>query len=141
MVIICLRHSKDDGSAGIEELRFSYYDNREGISGADKRIYNGFAVDETDIRPNEPFILHFGFLSNSGTEPFTGDILIALTDKEGQIVEELFQFTTQELPVGYGYMVDPEVVTNIPSNSVPRLPITRRSARFILPQTATSLSL
>lgn len=105
---------KDDGSAGIEELRFSYYDNREGISGADKRIYNGFSVDETDIRPNEPFILHFGFLSNSGTEAFTGDILIALTDKDGQIVEELFQFTAQELPVGYGYMVDPEVVITQP---------------------------
>ena len=106
---------REDGSEGVEELRFSYYDNRYGAAsgGADLRIYNGLATDEP-IRQNEPFELHIGFLYNSGTAAFTGQILVAVADKEGQIVEELYLFSTQELPVSFGFLIDQNVVVSQP---------------------------
>ena len=106
---------REDGSEGVEELRFSYYDNRYGAAsgGADSRIYNGLATDEP-VRQNEPFELHIGFLYNSGTAAFTGQILVAVADKEGQIVEELYQFAAQELSVGFGFLIDQNVVVSQP---------------------------
>lgn len=98
---------KDDGSEGVEELRFELWDNRDGhSSNAERRIYNGFSVDETVIHQNTEFMLHFGFLYNNGSTVFNGQILIAMTDRDGQIVENLLAFDTGDLSPGYGYLLD-----------------------------------
>lgn len=106
---------KDDGSEGVEELRFSYFDNRTGqIQGADRRIYNGFAVDNEVIRQNEEFVVHLGFVYNSGSLTVDGVILLAMADKDGRIVEELAASYTGTLEAGYGFVWDCPVTITQP---------------------------
>ena len=99
---------QSDGTAEtIEEIRFVYYDNREGQAEGDceHRIYNGLTVDG-EVRQGEPFELHAGFLSNYGTAVFSGEFLFAMTDKNGKIVEELERRRTSGLPTLYGLLMD-----------------------------------
>lgn len=89
---------RDMGGSPVEEIRYQEYVDNSG------RYFNGLAVDGP-IGQNEPFNLSAGLVTNNGSMTFFGEILFALTDKDGQIVESLFDFETGEegLPVAYGY--------------------------------------
>lgn len=74
-----------------------------------ERIYIGGTGLSTLTNPivrNEPFILHTEEVRNRGYAPFIGEILWALTDKKGNIKEELRIFQLNEenpLDPGWGW--------------------------------------
>lgn len=86
----------------VEELRFMKSVN-------DGYEYNGLAVDG-EVRTGVPFVLHAGLLFNNGSSVFNGDLMLAVADSEGNIVEELYRTAIADLPVSYGYMFSWEFV-------------------------------
>ena len=88
----------DAGGDYVEELGLQNYENpAEGVFAHGLEITSGIPAQ------NEPFNLQFGFLYNSGSASFTGEVMVAVTDKEGKIVESLGVLSIEDLPVGYGY--------------------------------------
>ena len=82
----------------MEELGLQNYENpTEGV------FVHGLEITSGIPAQNEPFNLQFGFLYNSGSASFTGEVMVAVTDKEGKIVESLGTLPVENLPVGYGY--------------------------------------
>ncbi len=82
---------KDAGGSYVDELRF-YEATRDG------KTYNGLSVDETVVTGNY-FTMYAGGLTNLGSLAFNGDVKVAVTDSDGNIVEDLRSNPT-ELPVG-----------------------------------------
>ena len=78
----------------VEELRFvkCWINNDTTI--------NGLKTDDTVVS-GKPFILYMGGLFNSGTSAFTGEIMVAVTDKQGNIVEELYRNNIEGLQPSY----------------------------------------
>ena len=72
---------KDQGGEYVENIRFYPYEV-EGV------LYNGFSIQST-IATNQPFYFSVGMFINMGQQIFNGEALIAVADKNGQIVEEL----------------------------------------------------
>lgn len=88
----------DAGGDYVEELGLQNYENpTEGV------FVHGLEITSGIPAQNEPFNLQFGFLYNSGSASFTGEVMVAVTDKEGKIVESLGTLPVENLPVGYGY--------------------------------------
>ena len=85
---------KDTGGKGVEELRFME------CKMMNERSVNGFSIDGTVV-PGEPFTLYMGGLLNTGTATFAGEIMFAVTDKRGKIVEEVYQSGLANLPANY----------------------------------------
>ena len=90
----------DAGGDYVEELSLQNYDDHQG------NVANGIEIIEGLPLQNQPFTLKFGFLYNSGNTNFTGDALVALTDKDGQIVKELlgYRFSQEPLQPYYGFI-------------------------------------
>ncbi len=77
---------KNTGAKGFEELRFLEYSQPK----------QGFSVNGT-IVSGTPFTLYMGGLLNTGTITFNGDIMVAVADKQGKIVEELYKSEVKNL--------------------------------------------
>ena len=79
---------KDVGKEGIEELRFTkcIMVNEQ----KNDQPNNGFSVNGT-IVSGTPFTLYMGGLLNTGTVAFEGNIMVAVADKQGKIVEQLYK--------------------------------------------------
>lgn len=71
---------KDDGGTNLEELRYSERFNEQDLCG--------LIVDESVVS-GRPFDLYSGCMKNSGSGTFTGELMFAVADKEGNIIEEL----------------------------------------------------
>lgn len=85
---------KDAGGKGIEELRY-------GERFYEYEVY-GLSVDEPVVS-GKPFELYVGNLKNTGSGTFTGELLFAVVDKEGNIVEELYVISLSDLLSSYYY--------------------------------------
>lgn len=85
---------KDDGGAYFEELRY-------GERFSEQEVY-GLSVDEPVVS-GKPFELYVGNLKNTGSGTFTGELLFAVVDKEGNIVEELYVVSLSDLLSSYYY--------------------------------------
>ena len=83
---------KDKGGEYVEDIRFYPYE-AEGV------LYNGISTLST-ISTNLPFYFSAGMFINMGQQAFNGEVLFAMTDKNGQFVEELGTLTL-ELDPGY----------------------------------------
>lgn len=83
---------KDKGGEYVEGIRFYPYE-AEGV------LYNGISTLST-ITTNQTFYFTAGMFINMGQKAFNGEILFAVTDKNGQFVEELGTLTL-ELDPGY----------------------------------------
>ena len=83
---------KDKGGEYVEDIRFYPYE-AEGV------LYNGISTLST-ITTNQTFYFTAGMFINMGQKAFNGEILFAVTDKNGQFVEELGTLTL-ELDPGY----------------------------------------
>lgn len=86
---------KDAGGECIEELRFM-----ECIIVVPERTINGLCIDETVVS-GKPFVLYMGGLLNAGSTTFVGDLMLAVTDNQGKIVEELYRSEITDLPASY----------------------------------------
>ena len=85
---------KDDGGAYFEELRYGERFSEQEVCG--------LSVDEPVVSGN-PFELYVGNLKNTGSGTFTGELLFAVVDKEGNIVEELYGVSLTDLLSLYYY--------------------------------------
>ena len=85
---------KDDGGTNLEELRYSERFNEQEVCG--------LSVDEPVVS-GKPFELYVGNLKNTGSGTFTGELLFAVVDKEGNIVEELYVVSLSDLLSSYYY--------------------------------------
>lgn len=94
---------KDAGGNYVEDLRFTEY--KDETTG---RVYNGLSVDSA-VSSGVPFLLYVGLLSNQGSSTFVGETMFAVTDKDGNIVEELHHMDIPDLPLFYGYCLEQEV--------------------------------
>lgn len=72
---------KDEGGDYAEEIRFEK-DDASGI--------NGFATQETSFEMDKPFRVSAGFILNAGSAKYNGAIMFGLTDKTGQIKQQLY---------------------------------------------------
>ena len=114
---------KNMGGDYVEDIRFSAYQQEGG------RLYNGFAVDG-EVVQDKPFTLHFGFLGNKSSGTFTGEIMIAMADKDGQIVENLLSIQPEGgLQAGYGYVWDIELTITQPIQKGHRIRAYYRSTK------------
>ena len=78
---------KDKGGEYVEDIRFYPYE-AEGV------LYNGISTLST-ISTNLPFYFSAGMFINMGQQAFNGEVLFAMTDKNGQFVEELGTLTLE----------------------------------------------
>ena len=78
---------KDKGGEYVEDIRFYPYE-AEGV------LYNGISTLNT-ITTNQTFYFTAGMFINMGQKAFNGEILFAVTDKNGQFVEELGTLTLE----------------------------------------------
>ena len=85
---------KDDGGAYFEELRYGERFSEQEVCG--------LSVDEPVVS-GKPFELYVGNLKNTGSGTFTGELLFAVVDKEGNIVEELYVISLSDLLSSYYY--------------------------------------
>lgn len=85
---------KDDGGAYFEELRYGERFSEQEVCG--------LSVDEPVVS-GKPFELYVGNLKNTGSGTFTGELLFAVVDKEGNIVEELYVVSLSDLLSSYYY--------------------------------------
>ena len=84
---------KDDGGTNLEELRYSERFNEQDLCG--------LIVDESVVS-GRPFDLYSGCMKNSGSGTFTGELMFAVADKEGNIIEELYTMSVSDwLESGY----------------------------------------
>lgn len=113
----------DAGGDYVAELTLVNY-NSQGI------VFNGLEITAGQPIQNQPFTLKFGLLYNSGSAVFTGDVLVALTDKDGQIVEELlgYQIANEPLQPGYGIYDEKEVIITSSIQSGYRIRLFYRTA-------------
>lgn len=86
---------KDVGGECVEELRFM-----ECTIFVPARTINGLCIDETVVS-GKPFVLYMGGLLNAGSTTFVGDLVLAVTDNQGKIVEELYRSEITDLPASY----------------------------------------
>lgn len=84
---------KDAGGKGIEELRYT-----ECIMQG--RNNNGLSVDGPVVS-GELFMLYMGGLLNTGSVTFDGELMFAVTDKEGTVVEEFYRSELADLPANH----------------------------------------
>ena len=63
----------------------------------------GFIDVPVEVKTGVPFTVKVDRLQNSGTGSFTGSFLWALTDEEGNIKEELYSFSVENLGFTWGY--------------------------------------
>lgn len=112
---------KDTGGGYLEDVRFQSYEK-------DGRLYNGFTVEE-EIVQNVPFTLHFGLMANAGMDVFVGEFMIAMADKDGQIVEQLWSLETDNLDINWGYALSKEVTITQPIRKGHRIRAYYRSAK------------
>ena len=114
----------DAGGDYVEELSLQNYDYQGNVA-------NGIEIIEGLPLQNQPFTLKFGFLYNSGTAVFSGDALAALTDKDGQIVEELlgYRFSQEPLQPNYGGILTDEVTITSPIQPGYRIRLFYRTAK------------
>lgn len=85
---------KDDGGAYFEELRYGERFSEQEVCG--------LSVDEPVVS-GKPFELYVGNLKNTGSGTFTGELLFAVADKEGNIVEELYVMSISDYLSAYYY--------------------------------------
>lgn len=85
---------KDDGGAYFGELRYGERFSEQEVCG--------LSVDEPVVS-GKPFELYVGNLKNTGSGTFTGELLFAVADKEGNIVEELYVVSLSDLLSSYYY--------------------------------------
>ena len=85
---------KDDGGAYLEELRYGERFSEQEVCG--------LSVDEPVVS-GKPFELYVGNLKNTGSGTFTGELLFAVADKEGNIVEELYVMSISDYLSAYYY--------------------------------------
>lgn len=78
---------KDDGGAYFEELRYGERFNEQDLCG--------LIVDESVVS-GRPFDLYSGCMKNSGSGTFTGELMFAVADKEGNIIEELYTMSVSD---------------------------------------------
>lgn len=78
---------KDDGGTNLEELRYSERFNEQDLCG--------LIVDESVVS-GRPFDLYSGCIKNSGSGTFTGELMFAVADKEGNIIEELYTMSVSD---------------------------------------------
>ena len=95
---------KDQGGEYVENIRFSPSNEIDGV------VYNGFTIQGT-VSQNTPFTFAAGLFTNMGAQSFTGEILFAVADKEGRIVEELETITLDDLDVYYGVYIREATLT------------------------------
>lgn len=84
---------KNIGSEGIEELQFVPCEIES------KYVY-GFAIDN-DVTSGTTFMLYTGGIMNSGSDIFYGDIKFAVTDKQGNIIDDLYIWEDRNLQPNY----------------------------------------
>ena len=89
---------KDQGGEYVENIRFSPNE----IDGV---MYNGFIIQGT-VSQNTPFTFGAGLFTNMSAQSFTGEILFAVADKTGQIVEELAVTPLEEVEPFYGVYIE-----------------------------------
>lgn len=63
----------------------------------------GFIDVPVEVKTGVPFTVKVDRIQNSGTGSFTGSFLWALTDEEGNIKEELYSFSVENLGFTWGY--------------------------------------
>lgn len=78
---------RDDGGTNLEELRYSERFNEQDLCG--------LIVDESVVS-GRPFDLYSGCMKNSGSGTFTGELMFAVADKEGNIIEELYTMSVSD---------------------------------------------
>ncbi len=66
---------------------------------------NGMTTEETEFLPYLPFSVRVDWLTNEGGDSFTGFILAALTDSQGNIKQKLHTREVAELLPDYGWEV------------------------------------
>lgn len=84
---------KNAGGESIKELRFIPCEIEN------KSVY-GFATDK-DVASGIPFMLYIGGIINSGSETFNGDVKFAVTDKQGNIIDDFHNWNKIDLPPNY----------------------------------------
>ena len=95
-----------EGSTAIDNT-LQYIQHYEGL-----HFFNGLTTQSVIFRPNRPIPLDLGGIWNANPFTFNGSLLIALTDKEGNIKEELWDTTLSDLQSSYyTFYNDPITVT------------------------------
>lgn len=92
--VVVIGIQKDQGNDYRDELRMVVHENYTGLS-TDGQVVTG-----------QPFTLHIGNLFNNSTRVFNGEVMIAVTDKNGQIIEELETFNYSGYSPGAGNIFD-----------------------------------
>ena len=99
---------RDEGGEWETVLGFEAYEDAE-----DGMVYRGLSTDRTPER-NVPFTLSGGLLYNMGAVTFTGDVIFAVTDADGNIVQRLFGGPVNEIEPNYGFCVSESVTITAP---------------------------
>lgn len=89
---------RNQGGAPPEALlSYSPYMDRDGV------YYYGLTAHTDTFKADTPFSLSFGLLTNRTHTPFTGTLALAHTDRDFQVCDLLYSFSTSDLEFGYGY--------------------------------------
>lgn len=112
--VIGIQKDNEDAEQYGESMRYTLYYNGE-------YAFNGLDV-LVDVKQNEPFILFAGSITNTGTEVMNGvKVILAVTDRNGVIVQELFRYWEDEngegkddLMPNYGCYLYPSVTITEP---------------------------
>lgn len=99
---------RDEGGEWTVSLGFEAYEDPE-----DGTVYRGLSTDRTPER-NVPFTLSGGLLYNMGAAAFSGDVIFAVTDAGGNIVQRLFGGPVNEIEPNYGFCVSGSVTVTSP---------------------------
>lgn len=110
------------GGGYVEDIRFV-------AKESNGRTYNGFATVPSTVRQNVSFVLYAGFATNLGSDAFSGEIVLAVTDRDGQIVETLYEKEVDGLLVNQGYNFTRYACVTVPILAGYRLRAYYRSER------------
>ena len=113
---------RDEGGEWETVLGFEAYEDAE-----DGTVYRGLSTDRTPER-NVPFTLSGGLLYNMGAVTFTGDVIFAVTDADGNIVQRLFGGPVNEIEPNYGFCFSQSVTITAPLYEGSRIQALYRSS-------------
>ena len=86
----------DTGNRPYEELLFAEFIDTEG------RTYKGITV-EGNIAQGETITVYAGLICNYGSSMFSGEVQLAVTDHNNQIIRSIHSQRLNDLGIGYGY--------------------------------------
>ena len=90
---------KDKGGEHVDLFEFMPFNMQD-------KPYYGISSSETEYKTGVPFDVSFGLAVNKGTVNYSGELGLALVDKQNSVKELLYQMSVSNLPPSYGYCFD-----------------------------------